>query len=147
MHLRHLVFRLVLHYMRNMYQDFRTKHDNIVDMGWLRLVGSLKLQVSFAKQSYKREDILQKKPIIRRSLLIVATPYPRPMSTNLLEFETIFRGVHRDVFSKKIKKIQKTLKTTLKFEFFYRRHLYLLFSLQYANLYTQWSNIQGGRLS
>jgi len=46
----------------------------IHDMGWLRLVGSLKLQVSFAKEPYKRDDILQKRPIILRSLLIVATP-------------------------------------------------------------------------
>ena len=45
----------------------------IHDMGWLRLVGSLKLQVSFAKKPYKRDDILQKRPIILRSLLIVAT--------------------------------------------------------------------------
>jgi len=45
-----------------------------VDMGWLRLVGSLKAQVSFAKESHKRDDILQKRPIILRSLLIVATP-------------------------------------------------------------------------
>ena len=44
-------------------------------MGWLQLVGSLKLQVSFAKEPYKRDYILQKKPIILRSLLIVATPY------------------------------------------------------------------------
>jgi len=29
-------------------------------MGWLRLVGSLKLQVSFAKEPYKRDDILPK---------------------------------------------------------------------------------------
>jgi len=36
-------------------------------MGWLRLVGSLKLQVSFAKEAYKRDDILQKRPIILRS--------------------------------------------------------------------------------
>ena len=28
-------------------------------MGWLRLVGSLELQVSFAKLPYKRDDILQ----------------------------------------------------------------------------------------
>ena len=46
-----------------------------LNMGWLRLVGSLKLQVSFAKEPYKRDDILQKRPIILRSLLIVATPY------------------------------------------------------------------------
>jgi len=44
-------------------------------MGWLRLVDSLKLQVSFAKEPYKRDSILQKRPIILRSLLIVATPY------------------------------------------------------------------------
>jgi len=43
-------------------------------IGWLRLVGSLKLLVSFAKEPYKRDDILQKRPIILRSLLIVATP-------------------------------------------------------------------------
>ena len=44
------------------------------DMGLLRLVGSLKVKVSFAKEPYKRDDILQKRPIILRSLLIVATP-------------------------------------------------------------------------
>jgi len=44
-------------------------------MGWLRLVGFLKLWVSFVKEPYKTDDILQKRPIISRSLLIVATPY------------------------------------------------------------------------
>jgi len=34
----------------------------------------LKIQVSFAKELYKRDYILQKRPIIVRSLLIVATP-------------------------------------------------------------------------
>ena len=43
-------------------------------MEWLRLVGSLKLQVSFAKEPYNRDDILQKRLIILRSLLIVAIP-------------------------------------------------------------------------
>jgi len=38
-------------------------------MGWLRLVGSLKLQVSFAKEPSKRDYILQKRPIVFRSLL------------------------------------------------------------------------------
>ena len=33
-------------------------------MGWLQLVDSLKLQVSFAKEPYKRDYILHKKPII-----------------------------------------------------------------------------------
>jgi len=46
----------------------------MIRMGWLRLVGSLKLQVSFAKEPYKRDDILQKRPMILRSLPIVATP-------------------------------------------------------------------------
>ena len=43
-------------------------------MAWLRLAGSLQLHVSIAKEPYKRADILQKRPIILRSLLIVATP-------------------------------------------------------------------------
>ena len=47
---------------------------NNVEMGWLRLVGSLKWSVSFAKETHKRDDNLQKRPIILRSLLIVATP-------------------------------------------------------------------------
>jgi len=33
-------------------------------MGWLRLVGSFKLYVSFAKEPCKRDDILQKRPMI-----------------------------------------------------------------------------------
>ena len=44
-------------------------------MGWLRLVGSFKSKVFFAKETNKRDDILQKRAIILRSLLIVATPY------------------------------------------------------------------------
>ena len=45
-------------------------------MGWLWLVGSIKLQVSFAKEPYKRDNILQKRPVILSILLTVATPYP-----------------------------------------------------------------------
>ena len=46
-----------------------------VHMGWrLQLVGSLKLQVSTAKEPYKRDYILQKRLIILWSLLIEATP-------------------------------------------------------------------------
>jgi len=44
-------------------------------MGSLRFVGSLKSQVSFAKEPYKRDYVLQKRPIVLRSLLTVATPY------------------------------------------------------------------------
>ena len=55
-------------------------HSNIalcgLNMGWLRLVGSSKLQVSSAENSLFYRALLQKRPIIVRSLLIVATPYP-----------------------------------------------------------------------
>jgi len=47
-------------------------------MGWLRLVGSLKVQVSFAEYRLFYRALLQKRPIILRSLLIVAAPYTRP---------------------------------------------------------------------
>jgi len=30
-------------------------------MGWLQLVGSIKLQVSFAKETYKKDNILPKR--------------------------------------------------------------------------------------
>ena len=43
-------------------------------MGWLRLVGSLKLQVSFAEYSLFYRALLQKRPIILRSLIVGATP-------------------------------------------------------------------------
>ena len=46
-----------------------------VHMGWLRLVRSLKLYVFSAKELYKRDNILQKRPAILRSLLIVSTSY------------------------------------------------------------------------
>jgi len=44
-------------------------------MGWLQVVGFLTLQVCFAKEPYKRDYTLQKRPLILRSLLIIATPY------------------------------------------------------------------------
>ena len=44
-------------------------------IGWLRLVGSLKLYVSFAEYGLFYRALLQKRPLILRSLLIVATPY------------------------------------------------------------------------
>jgi len=53
-------------------------------MMWLQSVGALKFWVSFAKEPYKRDYILQKRPIILRSLLIVATPYDLPGSKTRL---------------------------------------------------------------
>jgi len=49
----------------------------------VRLVGSLKLQVSFAKEPYTRDYILQKRPIVLRSLLIVATPTHVPLTEEI----------------------------------------------------------------
>jgi len=43
-------------------------------MGWLRIVGSLKLQVSFAEYQLFDRALLQKRLIILRSLPIVAAP-------------------------------------------------------------------------
>ena len=43
--------------------------------GWLWIVGSFKIYVSFAKEPYKRDYILKKRPVFLRSLLIIATPY------------------------------------------------------------------------
>jgi len=48
---------------------------NLPPMWWLRLVGSLKLWVSFAKYCLFNRSLLQKRPKIWRGLLIVATPY------------------------------------------------------------------------
>jgi len=49
---------------------------NAIDctMGWLRSVGSIKIWVSFAKEPYKRDYVLQKRPVILSILLTVATP-------------------------------------------------------------------------
>ena len=45
-------------------------------MGWLRLVGSFKLQVSFAEYRPFYRALWQKIPIILWSLLAEATPHP-----------------------------------------------------------------------
>jgi len=50
-----------------------------VGMGWLRLVGSLKLYVSFAKEPYKRDYILQKRPIILRRHAYFGIVAPQPV--------------------------------------------------------------------
>ena len=48
---------------------------DVIHMGWLRLVGTLKAQVSFAEYHIFYRALLQKRPIILRSLQVVATPY------------------------------------------------------------------------
>ena len=60
-----------------MYTTFHESWDNIpwtVAMRWLQWVGSIKLQVSFAKEPYKRDHILQKSSRLLSILLTVATP-------------------------------------------------------------------------
>jgi len=47
--------------------------------GWLRLVGSLKSQVSFAEYCLFYRALWQKRPVILSSLLIVATSYHFPL--------------------------------------------------------------------
>jgi len=50
-----------------MYNEYRANEYRVDfrdDMGWLRFVGSLKTYVSFAKEPYKRDYILQKRPIL-----------------------------------------------------------------------------------
>ena len=66
-------------------------------MGWLRLVGSLKWQVSFAEYSLFYRALLQKRPTILRSLLIVATPYfdTRCVWSSLYPRETVIHVVYR----------------------------------------------------
>ena len=55
---------------------------------WLRLVCSLKLQVFFAKEPYKRDYILQNSPILLRSLLSVATPYGKRVRSAAYIYDT-----------------------------------------------------------
>ena len=59
---------------RQRYRVAKTHRMPFFLMGWLQLVGSLKLQVSFAEYGLFYRSLLQKRPIILRSLLIVATP-------------------------------------------------------------------------
>jgi len=53
-------------------------------MGWLRLVGSLKLKVSFAECLLFYRALLQKRPIVLRSLQIVATPLYVPPTMSIV---------------------------------------------------------------
>jgi len=68
--------------------------------GWLRLVGSIKLYVSFAKQTYERDYILQKRPRIththtfidptNRSQPISLEPWSRYMVTVYIFWKNVY---------------------------------------------------------
>ena len=62
-----------IHTMMHTYMHTNTKY---IAMGWLRLLGSFKLQVSFAEYTLFYRALSLKRPIYvsLRSLLIVATP-------------------------------------------------------------------------
>jgi len=57
-------------------------------MGWLPLVGSLKLHISLAEYRLFYRALLQKRPIILRSLLIAATP-----QLNFWDITSKFSGI------------------------------------------------------
>ena len=56
--------------MAHTNQSRHTSRVTCTQLQWLQLVGSLKLQGSFAKEPCKRDYILQKRPIILRRLQI-----------------------------------------------------------------------------
>jgi len=61
---------------------FSTSPMSIMAMGWLRLVGSIKLQVSFVEYCLFYRALLQKRPVILSILLTKATPYVNPGFTH-----------------------------------------------------------------
>jgi len=71
---------LLIH-MCDLRSPLKVRHDPFIHVTWhmhmgrLRSVGSFKLYVSFAKELLKTDYILQKRPMISRSLRVVATPY------------------------------------------------------------------------
>jgi len=60
---------------RDLFVEMYTKTRETCTMGWLRLVGSIQLQVSFAEYGLFNRDFLLKRRIILATLLTEATPY------------------------------------------------------------------------
>ena len=60
---RHLMSEEALWYRPVKSPNVKRK-EALLYLGWLWSVGSIKLKVSFAKEPYKRDDILQKRPIV-----------------------------------------------------------------------------------
>jgi len=72
---------IVLHDTVISWAIFSCRATHATAMGWLRFVGSLELQVSFAEYSLFCRALSQKRPTFLRSLLIVATPYTNARNT------------------------------------------------------------------
>ena len=68
-------------YISTHTHTYTCMYDSRHPVGWLRLVGSLELQVSFIECHLFYRALLKKRPIISRSLLMVATPYILRKST------------------------------------------------------------------
>ena len=60
-------------------------------MGCLRLVGFLKVQVAFAEYRLFCKALLQKRPVILRSLLIEATPYAHGILGDCIDVNALRR--------------------------------------------------------
>ena len=78
----------------HIFTERNNTHPHMHDMRRLRLVGSLKLNISFAKEPYTRDYILQNRLIIWRSLLIVATPYGRAYAPSLSSSLSLTHNTH-----------------------------------------------------
>ena len=74
---RCIYLRTCIRCLQNSHRRCARERDRVSEwhMGWLRLVGSLKLQVSFSEYRLFYRALLQKRRVILRSLLMVATPY------------------------------------------------------------------------
>ena len=58
----------------NSHSNFNSHPSGVSDVSQTLVSGDV-WWLRFAKEPYERDDILQKRPVILRSLLIVATPY------------------------------------------------------------------------
>jgi len=68
-----------------------------LSMGWLRWVGSLKLKVSFAEYRLFYRALLQQRPVILRSLLIVAPPYGKTTESGKVRSEMALASQRSDM--------------------------------------------------
>jgi len=80
-------------------------------MMWIRLVGSLKTQVSFAKEPYKRDYVLHKRPIFLRSVLIIANPIP--YIANTIPWYNMWYSMKHTATHTATHTFQRTLQQTL----------------------------------
>ena len=82
--------------------------DWFIAMGWLRLVSSLNFKVSFVEYSVFYRALFQKRRVILRSLLIVATPYTWQTETQLKDpsldaISVCVSVIHTNIVNKNIK--------------------------------------------